>query len=175
MPSSARKGNTVISTSAYATKTTFAYTPAATGNYALSVKVKDSTATVVKVSAVTKVFAPLTITAVTPSKTGIYVGEPITWTLYTSGGLSTKQYYYTLYNGSVIVNTPAWESFDTFTYTPVTTGSYALSVKVKDNATQASKTSGLVESASMNARNSFSRLTLSAQAALIFSSHAKAF
>ena len=85
----------------------------------------------------------MTVTAVTPSTTATTTGKEITWTVTAEGGDGALQYYYKLYRGSAVVNTPAWGSQSAFTFTPTAADNYALSVSVKDSSTTVAKTSAV--------------------------------
>ena len=138
-------GSTVVNTPAWVSSATFSYKPSVAASYALSVSVRDTVTTVSKTSPVTKVILPLTVTAVTPNTTATTTGKEITWTVTAEGGDGALQYYYKLYRGSAVVNTPAWGSQSTFTFTPTAADNYALSVSVKDSSTTVAKTSAVTK------------------------------
>ncbi len=104
--------------------------------------VKDDLTTAAKVSLATRVSAQkLQVVSVTPDATAVTVGTQVTWTVETSGGTGAKQYFYKLYKGNTVVNTPTWVSEATFTYTPAEAANYALVATARDDGGSATGTS----------------------------------
>ena len=139
------RGSEIVSTSDWLSASTYAYTPTVTASYAMVATVRDSSASVGKTSAVTRVIEPLSISAVTPGSAEVAMGTAVTWTVSASGGIGTRQYSYKLYRGSTVINTPAWVSAATFTYSLPEVGSYALNVSVRDSSASVAKTSPVVK------------------------------
>ena len=120
---------------AYSTQTSCAWTPAAAGNYLLSVTALDATGASANVLLWYTINAPLTAVAVTASPASPQpANTPITFTASATGGTNV-QYQFWIYNQA---STPAWRQLQTYSstatcpWTPAAAGSYLLSVTALD-------------------------------------------
>ena len=140
------KDGSLITTRSYSTAKTFTYTPTEAGTYKAKVYVKDPAGTKVsKLSTAVAVTNTITITGMKANKTSAVVGEPITWTAAATGGSGTLQYYFIVYKDGTRIQTRAYSTARTFTYTPAASGTYKAQVYVKDAAgTKVSKLSAAV-------------------------------
>ncbi len=116
----------------YSSDTTCGYTPAAVGNYTLQIKAKDSRGTVVISSFRLTVVEPIANTS-TVSKDTIILGESVTITASSTGGVEPSQYAFsvkdTAGNWTVIKDYSADTSC---TYEPPVSGDYTIMVRAKD-------------------------------------------
>lgn len=75
---------------------------------------------------------------ITANKTKSTVGQPITWTVQTTGTYGTPSFVYSVYKGAELVHTSKSTSNTKFTYTPDSFGIYSVSVKSSCNGQTAS-------------------------------------
>ncbi len=117
----------------YSTATTHTWTPASTGTYTVQIKVKDSKDTVKIKEFSLKVSASL-VNNSRISATSITKGKSVTLTGAASGGTGYYQYAYVTQapNGEWYVLSN-YSSSDSYTFTPASTGTYTIQVKVKDS------------------------------------------
>ena len=98
-------------------------------------KEKTGTSYVRKVKAVwfqTPATAMPAIKSIKADKTSVNVGETVTWTATASGGDGTLKYYFNVYKDGTKVASRAYNTANTFSYTPAEAGSYKVRVYVKD-------------------------------------------
>ena len=118
----------------YATGTTITFTPKHTGKYDVSVKVKDAKGTIKQKSFTVTVNDVLKNTS-SLSATAITKGKSVTVKASSTGGLGTKQYAVWYKQSTVSTWTKArdYATGTTVTFTPKHTGTYKVSVNVKDS------------------------------------------
>jgi hypothetical protein len=119
---------------AYSSSATCQWTPAANGQYLLSVTAEDATGANANTMLWDTVGNPLTAVSVTAAPASPQpVNTPITFTAAATGGTNV-QYQFWLYNPAI----PAWSQLQTYstqatcTWTPAATGQYLLSVTALD-------------------------------------------
>ncbi|MGN0537992.1 MAG: hypothetical protein ACI4M3_08460, partial [Acutalibacteraceae bacterium] len=121
---------------AYNTTATKTWTPSKTGTYAVQIKVKDSKSTVVTKSFTLTVKAASTAltNSSTISATSITKGQSVTMTGKASGGTSPYQYAMVVKHSTASTWTTlkAYNTTATKTWTPASTGTYTVQIKVKD-------------------------------------------
>ena len=137
------EGAKIVNTPAWVSDASFTYTGKVSASVALSVPVEDASGSASKVSAVTKVTAPLSVSSVTPSTVACVAGTSVTWTVTAENGAGNRWYRYQLYKGNSVINTPAWVKDATFTAVLSDPASYALSISVKDSTGSVSKVSAV--------------------------------
>lgn len=148
------KDGSLFKQTAWSTTSSYSYTPTSVGSYYAEAWVSDSIDLYYKDSVPTKAVYPFaisaikcndassgTVTAGNASSPYVLTGTELTWTVTTSGGDGDVIYYYKLYNGTTLINTPEWTMQPTFTYTPTKAGTYTLKVTAKENTATVSKTS----------------------------------
>ena len=123
---------------AYASLATYQWTPAAPGNYVISVTALDAGGTAVNTLLSYTIVTPLTAVNVTPSLASPQPpNTPITFTAAAVGGTNV-QYQFWVYNPNF---NPAWSQLQAYstlptcTWTPTSPGSYLLSVTAQDGVT----------------------------------------
>ncbi|MGN0537860.1 MAG: CAP domain-containing protein [Acutalibacteraceae bacterium] len=127
----------------YSTSNSYTWTPAQTGTYYVSIKVKDSSGTVVSKTHTIKVTEKQLVNNSTISATTIVKGNSVKFTCAASGGISPYKYLITakLTTSNTWVLLRDYNTSTTYTWTPTQTGTYDVSIKVKDsNGTVVSKT-----------------------------------
>lgn len=118
----------------YNTNISVSFTPVKEGSYDVSVKVKDSSGTIVKKAFTVDVFAPLKNTT-TVSSTSIGYGGTFTVKAKATGGLGDYTYavYYKKASATKWTTAQNYSSTKTVTIKPKYAEEYDVSVKVKDS------------------------------------------
>ena len=118
----------------YSTAATHTWSPASTGAYTVQIKVKDAAGTVKIKSFTLNVSAGVTNNS-TISATSITRGKSITMYGKASGGTNYYQYAYVVKspsgNWTVLKD---YSSSTTHTWTPASTGTYTVQIKIKDSS-----------------------------------------
>ena len=119
----------------YSTSNTYTWTPAKTGTYYVSIKVKDSSGTVVSKTQTIKVSETQLVNNSTVSATTVTKGSSIKFTCAASGGISPYQYSISARptTSSTWTLLRDYSASNTYTWTPTQTGSYYVRVTVKDS------------------------------------------
>ena len=124
---------------AYSTSNTWSWTPTTAGSYAVSVWVKDASSSsqydkwIAANYTVSAASTPVTISSVTPNKASPQaVGTTITWSCAASGGTSLYYQFWLQGPSGNWEIAQAYSTSNTWSWTPTTAGSYAVSVWVKD-------------------------------------------
>jgi SpoIID/LytB domain protein len=130
-----KNGNEIVLTSDYSNNSTFQYTPAIAGNYAVETYVKDvysiSDYDATKTSYFT-VYENTTLNSFSLNKTETLVGQQVSTDIVVQGGSGKLQYKYEVAKAGVIVMTRDFSEDKQFSYNPETAGSYIITVYVKD-------------------------------------------
>ena len=119
----------------YSTNTKLTFTPKNTGKYYISTKVKDTTGKIVKKAFTITVYAPLANTSKL-SASSISYGSSVTVNCSSTGGTGTKKYAI-WYKRSTVSDWTKAQDYSTNTskkITPKHTGTYTVSIKVKDGS-----------------------------------------
>jgi uncharacterized protein YjdB len=117
-----------------AKSSTYAFTPSSPGNYNFSVVVKDSVGVQATSATVSATVNSALSVSISPASATLDVGQPQAFTATVSGGTLSYSYQWYLNGAAVSGATGA-----SWTFTPSSTGSYTIYVKVTDGAGQQAK------------------------------------
>ena len=123
----------------YKTNTSITFTPKKTGKYDVSVKVKDSSGTIVKKSFTVTIKEAALANTSKISSDSVTLGTAIKVTFASTGGTGTKKYavWYKLATDSSWTQVQDYKTYKerpSVSFTPKKTGKYDVSVKVKDGS-----------------------------------------
>ncbi|MBR1685806.1 MAG: leucine-rich repeat protein, partial [Clostridia bacterium] len=126
-------GDELAYASAYSALPTLTYTPTASGEYTILLKVRDQEGTTAEVmgSTVLLVYDPLAISVVSASPSSAVTGDEIVFTAQVSGGKAPLSYVWSVLLEEETVYTLQTDT-PSLSYAPIRAGSYTAKVKVID-------------------------------------------
>ena len=130
-----------IFTQEFSTSNSLNYVPSIADIYTVDCYVKDSISQVIYDVKATQSFTAYSIPVISTTKVSgtMYIKRPVTISVSSVGGSTTPtSFKYELYNNNLLINSQDYSLSGSYTYTPVTPGSYSLKVYAKDKLSTAS-------------------------------------
>ncbi|MBQ8210588.1 MAG: hypothetical protein IJZ35_08410 [Clostridia bacterium] len=123
----------------YSDYSVFKYTAEESGVYSLEVSVSDSVSG--KITACTSadinIYKPIIIDSLNASADRLYTGKTVSWEINAHGGEGDLQYAYTVYKDSeAVYSTASYSPDNRFTYKTSESGTYSVTVNIKDSSSQ---------------------------------------
>jgi stage II sporulation protein D len=131
-----KSGTTVVLNKDYDSISSLAFMPSLAGNYTVEAYVKDKLSILEyddKKTAVFTVYKPIEITSLNKSVNNAFIGDAVNFSTSISGGSDDGiRYKYTVLRDGQLVTLRDFDVSSSFSYTPVTSGSYEVNVFVAD-------------------------------------------